>query len=222
MALLNQGQFARRLAENGCLVVVPTLVDRARQRQNGISNREWVHRAAYEMGRTMTGYEVNKVLALVDWLTVSREQLPIGVIGWGDGGLIACYSAAVDPRIDAVCASGALGNMDQLWKSADRPDGFFSADPVWRCRVGGDGSAAEPGGRSRDGSAVKPSSRAEGECGGPYEITTANMETVRDFTTKAQELVAGLGQDHGYVLSKARHPVPTRPWNLSSIHCRTR
>ena len=80
-----------------------------------ISNREWVHRAAYEMGRTMTGYEVNKVLALVDWLATSKERLPTGVIGWGDGGLIACYAAAVDPRIDAVCASGALGNMDQLW-----------------------------------------------------------------------------------------------------------
>ena len=191
--LVDHGQFARRLAENGCLVVVPTLIDRA-VKQNGISNREWIHRAAYEMGRTMTGYEVNKVLALVDWLTVSREQLPIGVIGWGDGGLIACYSAAVDPRIDAVCASGALGNMDQLWNQPiDRMvfslltqfgDAELAALVAPRSLVVEVGTAPQSN---------RP--RAEGECGGPYEITTANMETVRDFTTKAQELVAGLGQD---------------------------
>jgi len=188
--LENQGQFARRLAENGCLVVVPTLVDRA-VKQNGISNREWVHRGAYEMGRTMTGYEVNKVLALVDWLAISKERLPTGVIGWGDGGLIACYAAAVDPRIDAVCASGALGNMDQLWdQPVDRM--VFSlltqfGDAELATMIAPRSLVIEVGTAPR--SSRPP---AEGEKGAPYEIRLATLPAVRDFTTQARQAVKGL------------------------------
>ena len=30
-------------------------------------HREWLYRQAYEMGRHLIGYEIQKVLALVDW-----------------------------------------------------------------------------------------------------------------------------------------------------------
>ena len=75
-----ESQFARRLAENGCRVLVPTLIDRkddlsGNPKLNRATNqphREFVYRMAYEMGRTLIGYEVQKVLAAVDWFA-TRE-----------------------------------------------------------------------------------------------------------------------------------------------------
>jgi hypothetical protein len=68
-------QFARRLAEQGCQVVVPVLIDRkslwaGNPRINLMtkqSHREWIYRMAHELGRHPVGYEVQKVLAAVDW-----------------------------------------------------------------------------------------------------------------------------------------------------------
>ncbi len=64
-------QVARRLAESGCRVIVPTLIDRTVEPRNGrakLTSREFLHRPAYELGRHLAGYEVQKVLALVAWL----------------------------------------------------------------------------------------------------------------------------------------------------------
>ena len=66
---------ARRLAENGCQVLVPTLIDRSDAfsgnvrlgRTTNQPHREWIYRQAYEMGRHVIGYEVQKVLAAIDW-----------------------------------------------------------------------------------------------------------------------------------------------------------
>ena len=44
------------------------------KRQTNIPHREFVHRMAYEMGRTLTGYEVQKVLAAVDWFKSAGRQ----------------------------------------------------------------------------------------------------------------------------------------------------
>jgi hypothetical protein len=70
-----ESQFARRLAENGCRVVVPVLIDRkddfsGSAKFNKWTNqphREFVYRMAYQMGRHVIGYEVQKVLAAVDY-----------------------------------------------------------------------------------------------------------------------------------------------------------
>src|SRR5581483_2360681 len=69
-----EAQFARRLAENGFQVIIPTLIDRQdtwsgnpRYRMTNQPHREFVYRMAYEMGRHIIGYEVQKVLAAVDW-----------------------------------------------------------------------------------------------------------------------------------------------------------
>src|SRR5207248_7823750 len=55
-----------------------------------------------------------KVLALVDQF-IGRQQR-IGVIGYGEGGLLALYAGAADPRIDAICVSGYFGLRDGLWR----------------------------------------------------------------------------------------------------------
>ena len=116
-------QFARRLAESGCLVVIPTLISRAKTRQSTLTDREFVYRPAFELGRHLIGYEVQKVLAAVDWLgTQNTNSAPaLGVIGWGEGGLLAFYAAALDPRINAACVSGYFDDRRQIWQQpADR------------------------------------------------------------------------------------------------------
>ena len=118
-------QIARRLAENRCRVLVPTVISRDDThsvtwtgRATNQPHREFVYRPAFEMGRHIIGYEVQKVLAAVDWFR--RPNVPrqgsVGVIGYGEGGLIALYAAAVDPRIDACCVSGYFRSRQNLWQ----------------------------------------------------------------------------------------------------------
>ena len=117
-------QFARRLAENGCEVLVPVLIDRADTwsgipgiRMTNQPHREWIYRMAYEVGHHIIGYEVQKVLAAVDWFAKQNVDLsvPIGVAGYGEGGLIALYSAALDPRIQATLVSGYFQGREAVW-----------------------------------------------------------------------------------------------------------
>jgi hypothetical protein len=73
--LAPERQFARRLVEHGCQVLVPVLIDRqdtwsARPQLKRLTNmphREWLYRQAYPLGRHIIGYEVQKVLAAVDY-----------------------------------------------------------------------------------------------------------------------------------------------------------
>src|SRR5205085_2277154 len=100
-------ELVRSLAENGCRIVIPTLINRQDtysgsatfNRWTNLPHREFIYRMAYEMGRHLLGYEVQKVLAVVDWFASADPKLPIGVVGYGEGGLVALYAAAVDPRI---------------------------------------------------------------------------------------------------------------------------
>ena len=118
-------QIARRLAEAGCEVLVPVLVDRNDRWSEipgiGMTNqphREWIYRMAFEVGRHIIGYEVQKVLAGVDWFTQENSSgiLPIGIAGYGEGALLALYSAALDPRIRATLVSGYFQSRQEVWK----------------------------------------------------------------------------------------------------------
>ena len=120
------GQYARRLAENGCTVVVPTLLDRSDAfsgnprlgRTTNQPHREWIYRQAYEMGRHVIGYEIQKVQSAIDWFVAEDRgaKTPMAVVGWGEGGLIALGAGAVDVRIDATVVSGYFGPREQLWQ----------------------------------------------------------------------------------------------------------
>jgi len=134
--LVPEHQFARRLAEHGCQVLVPVLISRRDtwsgnpriNRRTNLPHREWIYRQAYPLGRHIIGYEVQKVLAAVDWF--ARESAPapardpqpaaghppIGLAGHAEGGLIAFYAAALDPRIDAVLVSGYFDSRQGLWE----------------------------------------------------------------------------------------------------------
>ena len=80
------------------------------------SDREWIYRQAFHMGRHIIGYEVQKVLAAVDWFHHKRkEEEKIGVAGYAEGGLIAFYAAVADTRIDAALVSGYFDTRQDVW-----------------------------------------------------------------------------------------------------------
>lgn len=122
----------RWLAENGCLVVIPQLISRRddfsghpRVRYTNQPHREFLYRQAFEVGRHIVGYEVQKVLAAVD---LSEQELlrrapqgerpprSIGVVGVGEGGPLALYAAALDARLQACWVSGYFEPREELWR----------------------------------------------------------------------------------------------------------
>ncbi len=115
LGLTPELQYARRLAESGCRVVVPMLIDR-QEKISRLTRREFLYRSAFELGRQLVGYEIQKTLAVVDWYKKSWPAKPVGVIGWGEGGLITQYAAAVDTRIDTACVSGYFDSRQNIWQ----------------------------------------------------------------------------------------------------------
>lgn len=111
-------QTARLIAAAGCRVVVPRLISRQREQRAGratLTHREYVHRAAFILGRTLVGYEVQSILSLVDWFSADASARPLGVYGYGEGGMAGLFSAGLDPRIDAVVVSGFFGPRENSW-----------------------------------------------------------------------------------------------------------
>lgn len=119
-------QLARRLAENGVQVLVPVLLSRSDEgsgnavlnRFTNQTHREWIYRQAYEMGRHVIGYEVQKVLAAIDWFAAENERGPrvrLGLAGHAEGGLLALHAAALDPRIEATLVSGYFESRQRVW-----------------------------------------------------------------------------------------------------------
>src|SRR6185295_18893713 len=118
-------QIARRLAEQGCWVLIPVVIDRADTHSVSAAgkatnqpHREFVYRPAFEMGRTIIGYEVQKAMAFVDFLERQgrKAAFRIGVFGVGEGGLLALYTGAVDPRIDLTWVGGYMESRQKAWQ----------------------------------------------------------------------------------------------------------
>jgi dienelactone hydrolase len=121
----DQSYFARRLAEAGCRVLIPALINRdcrfsgnPRVRLSNQPHREFIGRQAYFMGRHIIGLEIQKILSALDYFEQrpAAHRLPIGVAGYGEGGLLALYAAAVDSRIEAVLVSGYFDRREEVWR----------------------------------------------------------------------------------------------------------
>lgn len=130
--------YALDLAASGVQVLIPVLINRKstfssaqnvvpRQPWQGEAapetlatnqpHREWIYRQAYVMGRHIIGLEIQKVLSGIDWFyqQALTDDPVVGVTGYGEGGLLALYAAAVDTRIDAALVSGYFGPRKSLW-----------------------------------------------------------------------------------------------------------
>ncbi len=115
--------WALRLAQHGCRVLIPTLIDRGDEHSGhpdvwytNQPHREWVYRPAFELGRHVIGYEILMVQAALDHLALLDRDLPLGVAGYGEGGLLAFYTAALDPRVSVALVSGYFGPREGMWE----------------------------------------------------------------------------------------------------------
>jgi dienelactone hydrolase len=183
-------QFARRLAESGCRVVIPTLITRRAEHDPSLSNREFIYRPAYELGRHVIGYEMQKVLAAVDWMAAqsSNSAAKIGVIGWGEGGLLAFYAAALDNRISAACVSGYFDERNQVWKEPVDRNVFGLLEQFGDAEV-----AAMIAPRALVIEAVRaPELTLSTKHGAPGILATPRLEDVRSEFERARALVEGL------------------------------
>ncbi|MGC3965810.1 MAG: dienelactone hydrolase family protein [Pirellulales bacterium] len=116
---------AREFVQSGFCVVVPRLINRDHRHSTvakGLKktmqpHREFVYRQAFEMGRHVIGYELEMIRTLTDYLTfVSPFDRPrLAVAGYGEGGLLALYAAALDPRLEVVGVSGYFGPREAVW-----------------------------------------------------------------------------------------------------------
>ena len=192
-------QFARRLAESGCQVLVPLLIDRGhgfagtpRIHVSPRPHREFIYRAAYEMGRHLLGFEVQKVSAAVDGFQ-NESTRPTGVIGYGEGGLVALYAAAVDTRLTAAAVLGYFQPREGLWREPIDHNVWALLDEF------GDAELASlvaprpliveacrgPEWHGRSPSATQPGST-------PGDLTTPPLTEVRREVERARQLTAQL------------------------------
>jgi dienelactone hydrolase len=189
-----ESQVARRLAENGYPVIVPALIDRTVAARNGrakLTNREYLYRSAFELGRHLIGYEIQKILGLIDALksTKRMSRSRVVVFGYGEGGMIALYAAALDQRIEGVCVSGFFGDRRDVWQQ-----------PVDRNVLG----LLEQFGDAEVASLIAPRTLVveaskgpefvipTGTGGAPGRLTTPGLESVEAEVKKARELVSGM------------------------------
>jgi len=99
-------------------ILIVSLIHRTENKYK-MSEREYLHRPAYEMGRTLVGYELAKVLQASDIL--AKGSAPIAISGVGEGGRIALYAGALQPDYRAVFVGGYFSPRENVWEEpADR------------------------------------------------------------------------------------------------------
>ena len=122
----SEGLIVRALAHAGVRVLMPTLIDR-QSRYSVIPveaptdqpHRGWIYRQAFEMGRHIQGFVIQKVLAAAEWFRGDRPVKPIAnwvFVGFGEGGTLALATGAIDTGIDAVSVSRAFHSRQKMWE----------------------------------------------------------------------------------------------------------
>ena len=109
---------ALELAARGGVVVIPDVIRRHREARNGrakLTDQEFLYRSAFVLGRHVIGYQVQEISAAFDALLATYGKQPTLIAGWGEGGSLALFAAAVDTRIQAACISGHFGPREGIW-----------------------------------------------------------------------------------------------------------
>jgi dienelactone hydrolase len=220
-----ESQFARRLAVNGCRVIVPTVIDRGTEfstasrgtRRTNITHRELLYRPAFTLGRHIIGYEVHKVLAAVDWFATQAEDVArsgdrpqrparsgdrpqqaerlqgvrgrIGVVGYGEGGLLAMYSGALDARVDATGVSGYFDSRQNVWQEPLDRNVFGLLYEFGDAEIAG---MIAPRALVVEAAAFPDVTIPPGTGGGPGRLVTPPVDVVHKEMQRARGLVKGL------------------------------
>ncbi|MEJ5368545.1 MAG: prolyl oligopeptidase family serine peptidase [Bryobacteraceae bacterium] len=86
-----------------------------------LGEREWIRRMGFPLGRHPLGFEVQKVVAAVDWWKQRHREAPVFVAGVSDGAWVAQFAAILDPRIALVeTLDGSIEPADPLQQPLDR------------------------------------------------------------------------------------------------------
>lgn len=192
-------QWIRRLAENGCQVLVPALVDRGMdlsviahgERRGRVTHRELLYRSAYQMGRHLIGYEIQKVLAAVDWMTQSTDGVGgrTAVIGYGEGGLLALYAGALDRRIAVVGVSGYFDSRQEVWREPIDRNVFGLLSEFGDAELA---SMIAPRALIVEACRFPEVHIPAGTDSAPARITTPSLQRVEDELNRARRFVDGL------------------------------
>lgn len=221
--------LAKLLAVHGNLVLVPALMDR-RDRWSGNEaigrftnqpHREWIYRQAFELGRTVIGYEVQKILAAADALRASNADgnAPLALVGYGEGALLALHCAALDERFRATLVSGYFGPREQLFE-----------EPIYRNVFGllrefGDAELAALIAprpliveHSRAPEISGPPAPGKGRTGAaPGRIATAELRHVSSEVTRANAIVAKQQGAPPVTLIQAADGQPLTPGSAAAV-----
>lgn len=186
-----ESQFARVLAENGCRVLIPTLISRHREPRNGraiLTHREYLYRPSFILGRHLIGFELQKVFAAVDALHGDENTRPIGVAGYGEGGMLALDAAAIDDRIDATLVSGYFDDRRTIWQQPIDRNVFGLLDQF------GDAELAAMAGPGRVviEAAKGPELTIPGEGGAPATLVSPPLDQVQSEVERADDLIQRL------------------------------
>ena len=162
-------------------------------------HREYLYRATFELGQHLIGIEVQKILAVID---LYGDH--VGVIGYGEGGLLALYAAVLDKRITAAGVSGYFQNRQALWREPIYRNIFgllreFGDAGIAALVVGDLIIEASPHPCS-DG----PPTSNEGRTGAaPGRLATPAADQVAAGFERAQELASTHGREFALVHSTA-------------------
>lgn len=190
-------QLGRRLAERGCRVVIPVTIDRETTHRQ-LSNREFLYRPAFELGRHLIGYEVMKIQALIDWFNLDGQRAPFtGVAGWGEGGLLALYTAALDTRVDRSFVSGYFGPRESVWQEPAYRNVFGLLDQFGDAEIA---SLVAPRRLVIETIAGPEIVVPPGTGGKPGRLTTPAPEAVREEHRRALALTSLPGMEDQLVL----------------------
>ena len=146
-----ESQFARRLAESGCRVLVPALIDRADtysaigsavRRISRTASSSIARRSRWAGTSSATKCKRCWRRSIGSRTKPAASNAAIGVVGYGEGGLLALYAAALDTRIDAALVSGYFDSRQESVARADLSQRVRPARRVRRRRAGQPGCAA--------------------------------------------------------------------------------
>jgi dienelactone hydrolase len=109
-----RSEFLLRCASRMNVLVMST-VSRAMHRHGHaeMSRREYLHRAAFVLGRTLTGYEIQMIQAAIDRFPDPGDVI---VCGFGEGGRTALMTAAVDTRVDLTMVGSYFTSRREIWR----------------------------------------------------------------------------------------------------------
>ena len=149
-----------------------------------MTDREFAYRPAFELGRHVIGYEVQKVLAAADWL--SGDQ-PLQLVGNGEGGMLALYAAALDTRFQQTYVRGHFASRQEIWKQPLDRNVFGLLEQFGDAELA---TLVAPRKLVID-SQDFPQVTLPSEGGAPAELATPSAESISEEIDRAKKLLAG-------------------------------